>query len=332
MIYNYLLVQFVFSILVILNFNKISKKIKIMSYNKNNLIQKKNISSFGSIFFLFTLIIIFFDFFYKKIFFTNFFFSSYREFYFFFITLFCIFLIGLYDDKYSSSPLNRLILFSIVIYFNTLINSDSILIVIDIKSINYYLPLFKLSVPLTILGIIIFLNAINFIDGINLNLSIFAFFILIFFILSNYNFNLNLFILISFLFFSYLNFKNKIYFGNAGVYVFSFFLVYQLLISHNKLIFNFETCLTIIFLPLIDMIRVVFIRIYNGKSPFLGDLNHLHHLMFFKYGSNRAVLLMILYYLFLLLIYFIVKLPFNLLFIFFLTIFYVLFIFYLKRN
>ena len=37
--------------------------------------------------------------------------------------------------------------------------------------------------------------------------------------------------------------------------------------------------LAILWIPIFDMLRVIFIRLKNKKSPFYPDRNHLHHLL-----------------------------------------------------
>ena len=44
----------------------------------------------------------------------------------------------------------------------------------------------------------------------------------------------------------------------------------------HKIIFVFS----ILSYPIIDIVRIFFKRIFNKKSPFVADNNHLHHLLF----------------------------------------------------
>ena len=43
---------------------------------------------------------------------------------------------------------------------------------------------------------------------------------------------------------------------------------------------------TVLFYPLVDLIRVVIIRIKNNKSPFTADQNHIHHWLISKNFSH----------------------------------------------
>ena len=49
----------------------------------------------------------------------------------------------------------------------------------------------------------------------------------------------------------------------------------------------------IIIYPLIDLLRVFVIRIYNKKSPFIADKNHLHHKILNIVKSHFLVLIII---------------------------------------
>ena len=42
---------------------------------------------------------------------------------------------------------------------------------------------------------------------------------------------------------------------------------------------NAEIVLLLLLYPGLDLIRLFFIRILNGKHPFSKDLNHIHHLL-----------------------------------------------------
>ena len=45
--------------------------------------------------------------------------------------------------------------------------------------------------------------------------------------------------------------------------------------------------------PIIDIIRVFFLRILNGTSPFVADRNHIHHRLLDKFKSHLLTSLFI---------------------------------------
>lgn len=327
MIYFIILFQIFFSLIILYKINYLSTKINIYT-NDNNL---KKIPTIGSIFFLFSILIVFilslFD---TKLFFQNLFINSYRPFYIFFASFFLIYIVGVFDDKFRLGAQKRLFFFIFLTYINLLTSENINIVAISIKSLDFYFPLEELKFIFIITCVVLFINAFNFIDGINLNLSIYSLFLLFFFILHNHLVNLNIVVLISILFFTYLNYKNKIFFGNGGSYSLSFLFIYELIYAHKSLIINFETCIVLVLLPIVDLIRVASERIAKGKSPFVGDLNHFHHLLLERFGQKFTNIYTAIYYSFLLIFFFFFKIQFNFLFILFLVMFYLLLIFYLK--
>tara|TARA_B100001250_G_scaffold414406_1_gene452588 strand:+ start:4092 stop:5033 length:942 start_codon:yes stop_codon:yes gene_type:complete len=161
---------------------------------------------------------------------------------------------------------------------------------------------------LTMFIILAIINAINFIDGIDgLALSIVTFFIVLFELLyidiSGFYY-LSIIIIISFLPMYYFNLrgKNKIFLGDSGsLFLGGLISVYVLHILSNeylikpqfdinKLFFVFS----ILSYPIIDIIRVVTIRIANKRSPFEADRNHIHHKLLEIFQSHKKVVLSII--------------------------------------
>ncbi len=51
--------------------------------------------------------------------------------------------------------------------------------------------------------------------------------------------------------------------------------------------------MSIVFVPIVDTLRITFIRIINGRSPFSSDKNHIHHKLLFA-GINPIAIVGIL--------------------------------------
>ena len=146
---------------------------------------------------------------------------------------------------------------------------------------------------LTMIVIVGVINAINFIDGIDglaisiiiLFLSMFEFFsysISDFFILTT--------ILISYMIpLYYFNFrkKKKVFLGDSGSLflggVVSIYVIHILsqeyIIKESYDLHKIVFVISILFYPIIDIIRIVFKRLLEGKSPFEADKKHIHHLI-----------------------------------------------------
>ena len=209
-----------------------------------------------------------------------------------------IFFTGLYDDKYKIRPLTRLILLTLFIYF--LIISDNNLL---IKSFEFSFSALKINfdlgkVFLVLASLITLIIACNMSDGINLQSS--SFFLINF--LTLYYFKSNdfiLFIVIILIIFSYLNFKGKIFLGDSGSYVLSLLLGFYFIKYYN---FNYilyaDHVFLFLFFPVLDALRCFIFRLMKGRSIFLPDNMHFHHILLNKIGYTKTIIVLSCFYLF----------------------------------
>ena len=211
----------------------------------------------------------------------------------YFISL--IFFIALIDDKFNLSATSRILTLSIVIIY--FVNTNDFFI----NSINskylgfYYFPnnlFIKFLFPTFCL--IVLLNAFNFTDGINCLATLIGISWLIYLIIKfPMTINLYLIFFIFLLFFLIINFKNKSYLGDSGNYIIST-IIGSLIICLNEkypLMFYVEEIFLLFLIPGLDLVRLFSVRISKGKSPFLGDLNHLHHLLVDKFGYLKSLVI-----------------------------------------
>ena len=152
------------------------------------------------------------------------------------------------------------------------------------------------------------INAINFIDGIDgLAVSIVILFISMFELFSYTATpfsNLSALIIISSLPLLYYNFKKnkKVFLGDSGSLVLGgvvsayviFILSQKYQIKPEYDLHKILFVLSILFLPIIDIIRIFFLRIFTGKSPFKADKKHIHHLLLRKTNSHLYTTLILL--------------------------------------
>lgn len=88
--------------------------------------------------------------------------------------------------------------------------------------------------------------------------------------------------LLAFLYYNFL--KPRIFMGDGGSLPVGYFLAFGLTrfggeSGDPEWPSHFFLAFSLMSLPLFDMARVFAIRVRNGKNPFLGDRNHLHHLL-----------------------------------------------------
>ena len=132
-------------------------------------------------------------------------------------------------------------------------------------------------------------------DGINLQSGLYLLLISAIFFIKNIDpmfFVLNI---IALIFFLYFNFKNKVFLGNNGIYFLAFLFSIFFIKSNNyigKIII--EEIAILMMIPGLDMFRLFFNRIFNGKSPFLADKNHIHHILLNKYNNTKVALIIFL--------------------------------------
>jgi len=222
------------------------------------------------------------------------------------IPLTLLLLIGIYDDSndadYKLKFIFQIIAAKIIIDNGLII--DNLHGVFGIDSIGR-IP----AQGLTIFIILSIINSVNFIDGIDgLASSLILIFIIsfeIFGIGESTFYILSIILIANLIVFIYFNFKRrrKIFLGDSGslflggiasIYILEILSSNYLIIERfdiNKIFFVFS----IFSYPIIDITRVVLLRIIKKKSPFVADKNHLHHLLLKRLKSHKKVLVTIIF-------------------------------------
>ena len=289
----YLIILIVLNFILIIFIDKIKNFINVFD-NPDGVrkFQKIPIPPIGGVIFFYNLLILLLIAFIDKnfiVFDQNFFEISnekyLRGYFSFFVTSILFFIIGLYDDKKNLAPSTKILLLLFVLLCTILIDETLILKELRFHSFNHIIVLNNFSYIFTILCVLFLLNALNLYDGINLQSGI-NFLIIYFYLLSKDIFpSLILAFIIANIIFLYLNFKNKIFLGDNGVFINSFIISYFIIKSYN---YNLEASLKsdeillLILIPTLDLIRLFISRVRNLKNPFLGDRNHIHHLLLKK--------------------------------------------------
>jgi UDP-N-acetylmuramyl pentapeptide phosphotransferase/UDP-N-acetylglucosamine-1-phosphate transferase len=215
-----------------------------------------------------------------------------------------MFFMGLVDDLIDLKAYSKIIL--------QFLATLSLILITDLRIENLYGLLgiyelsFILSVTITTIFFLVIINSFNLIDGVDGLAGSFAIIAALFF---GYNFYVNqnfsmFFIsiiiigsLISFLIFN-LSKKDKIFMGDTGSMVVGFLLAYQavnfinidfnetFILSNSKVLIF---ALALFSFPLLDTIRVIFVRIKSGKKIFKADKNHIHHKLL-EYGLSHRII------------------------------------------
>ena len=203
----------------------------------------------------------------------------------FYFSSILIFLVGFLDDKFNLSYKLKILIFITICYLPFSINDQLIVNYLTFSFYEQILALDGLSLFISIFSIFLLINIFNMFDGVDGQAGIFIL------IISTYlfvfkNLNILLPLIVTSLFFLYFNLNGKMILGNNGSYFISFILG-LIIISHFKLDFDFKVdeIILLVLYPTLDMVRLFTFRICKGKNPFVGDRNHLHHMLYDKFKN-----------------------------------------------
>lgn len=275
----------ILNFLYYLNLIKISKLIGIYDYPDNK--RKKHLRKippiggiciFLSIIFFSILNVIYFE---SKVF-SDFYFVKdkidLRSIFSFYLCITLLMILGIIDDKNGVSANIRLLFFGMIYYLAMMIDNQLLLSSIEISTLNIVVDLESLSPIFTILCFLVLINAFNMFDGINFQSGLFFLIIFTIFFVKGIFTNLSMVLIISLIFFLYFNLKDKVFIGNHGVYFISFTITFFIIKNYNSSVFiSAEEVYLILYLPILELLRLFIVRIYKNNSPFTGDRNHIHH-------------------------------------------------------
>jgi UDP-GlcNAc:undecaprenyl-phosphate GlcNAc-1-phosphate transferase len=255
----------------------------------NRKINKKKGFLVGGIFFFINIFLFFFvDFFYNLEIFN----LKNHELLYFFLTFLFLFTLGVYDDKHDLNPFIKLFFLFFIFYFLVTFDNSIRITELRFKIISQTINLELFSKFLTIFFLLMFLNAFNMFDGINLQCGIYSFLMILFFLLFIAKLEIYYFILLFLIFFLYWNYKSNVFLGNSGSLLLPFIISYYFIkFYNNKNIIFVEEIYIYMCIPGLDMFRLFVIRILKKKNPFRGDLLHIHHLILKKDGYFYSLLL-----------------------------------------
>lgn len=241
---------------------------------------------------------------------------------FLFASLIILLYVGIMDDIVVMRAYKKLVA-QIVVSAFIVIGSDvrirNLFGIFGIYEIHYLV-----SIIFTIITFIILINAFNLIDGIDglaggYSLICSALFGISYYRLGEYNYPLVILSVVligSVLAFLYYNLSNlratKIFMGDTGSMLLGFLLAFtcicfiDIFIDKNIVSvprYHLESApvvaVAILILPIVDTLNVIIVRLWNKKSPFEADKNHIHHkLLQLDLTHRRASFYIICYYLF----------------------------------
>lgn len=208
-----------------------------------------------------------------------------------------IFLLGLADDIYNLNPVfkftGQIAIASLAIFFGITIGN----ITNPFGGIILLHPL--LDIVLTIVWMLLMINTVNFLDGLDglatgvTAIVAFVLAVLSLFAIVNQPATAALAAILcgAALGFLYYNWHPaKIFMGDGGSHLLGFLLAAISIISGGKI----ATAVLALGLPVLDMLWSVIRRLKEGRSPFLADKLHLHHLLL-SAGLRQPTVVIVFY-------------------------------------
>ena len=288
-ILNYLLINF----LIIFFFKKLSSFFNVYDFPDNiRKFHKKKTSLFGGSIILLNLLL----FYLLSLFFDNdlvlninlkIFISGCLSFY----------LLGLIDDKKNLNSTLKF-LFELLIAFVIVFYDESILIEkLYFSSLNKTLDLGNYSIFFTILCFVIFINALNMSDGINLQSGTYSLIIIFVLFIYSEEYLILSAIVFALLTFLYLNNKSKVFLGDNGTLLIGFILSYLIIHSAkstNYIDLSADKIFILMILPGLELIRLFILRIIKKRHPFSSDRHHIHHILLNNFKYDKVISIIIL--------------------------------------
>ena len=324
------------NLLILLNYKRISNLFNIFDKPDGKLkLHKTKIPIVGGIILIINFTILFI---YQILFLNQFLFLNIENLFRFellslLLLIYGYFFLGLYDDKYHLSPLIKLALSISIILVGIFLNKNLVITNFILSFHDKRIFFENFSIIFTIFCILILINSLNFYDGINVQSCLIF---LVFFSYLVIRSDLNFFYLICIaliLIVMVLNFKNMLFLGDSGIYLLGMILSISLIYEYNiqKNIFYADEIFFLLLLPGFDLVRLTTTRSLNSKNPFLGDRDHIHHLLIKRYSLVLSNIILLFLSILPISLFLFIKINFFLIFFIFVVI-YIFLIQFLKSS
>ncbi len=286
--YILFLSQILINFLFLKQFNRISKLINIYDIPGERKNHKEPVATLGGLIVFFNYLYVYFfsHLIQLDLFSNNIIFISFTS---------LIFIIGFIDDKINLSAKLKFPLFILIILFHLFLENKFLINSLDLEFLNLEVNfnIFQ-SYLFTLLCILLFMNASNLYDGINLQFGLYLIIFISYLIYKDPGADYLKLLILPIIFFLYLNYNDKCFFGDSGTLFISYFLSFIIIDQNKNLnILSVSEILLLMIIPGIDMLRLFIVRLSAGKNPFLGDRDHLHHYLFKKLDLIKTNLILI---------------------------------------
>ena len=219
-------------------------------------------------------------------------FENKSQFYLFIFSCVFIFLIGLLDDKLNISANKKLLLLIFILSFILYFDKDVNISFARLSFMDFKFQFGNFSFLWTIVCFLLFVNAFNMLDGINLQSGFYSFILILVFLYLKLSYLFFIYLLFPTILFLYLNFKNKSFLGNSGSYLLPYIFSYFFIKNYNYNDYLYADLIVLVMIiPGLDLIRLFFLRIIDKRNPFSADNNHLHHILLKRKGYFKTLII-----------------------------------------
>lgn len=296
---NLIILLVLVNLFIVTYFNKIPNNLLILDNpDGNRKIHAKSTPLFGGFLILFNIILfILYSYFTSTQWNIGFLFGNLYLSNIYLLLGFCIFFIGVCDDLFQMLPRTKIFLMILIFLLLITTNDEFLIQELNVSFLDNNINLKYFSVPISLLCYLLFINALNLFDGINLQVPLYTIIVSSYLFLNEPTLILTLVIFISVFFFIFLNFNGKSFLGDSGIFIIAYLLSTILVYLHNNINSYNETnfyadyIFIVMMLPGIELLRVSTSRIINNKNPFYADTNHIHHILMNKLSFIKTTLI-----------------------------------------
>lgn len=201
--------------------------------------------------------------------------------------------LGFIDDQRMISPAGRLVLLAIFSVAALEIDPSLVVTRLHILAMGGWIPISPwLALVLVVVALTGFSSAVNLVDGLNglVLLLILSWSICLALVGTDEIVQAAGFIAAASLVTLMFNMSGRLFLGDCGAFAVAFVLGLLAISAHNAGRLALDTALVWFFLPVADCLRLIPMRIWDGRSPFRPDRHHFHYRLAAWVGDTGASL------------------------------------------
>ena len=198
--------------------------------------------------------------------------------------------VGFMDDQRMISPGGRLILLAIFAYVAVRLDPDLFVAKLHTDAWGWLPVSAGVSTTLVVLSLMGFSSAVNMVDGTNsLVLSLLCIWSFCLAMCGGSGTEFSELLAVASFIALLFNARGRLFLGDCGSFSLAFAVGLIAIDCHNHGTLSLETVIVWFFLPVVDCLRLIPVRILRGRSPFRPDLLHFHHRLAARIGQSAAL-------------------------------------------